>query len=75
MLFEELGLSEYNVTYVPKVYGDYVISILWANQHVPGSPFKSVVLGPPDAAKCVLSGLRLTPKKFDQKVTGIRSNK
>lgn len=55
-LVEDLGLGEYNVSYVPNVFGDYVISVTWAEQHVPGSPYRAVVLGPPDATKCLLSG-------------------
>lgn len=55
-LIEDLGLGEYSINYVPNQFGDYVISVMWAEQHVPGSPFRSVVLGPPDGAKCVLSG-------------------
>ena len=44
------------MSYVPTQFGDYIISVTWAEQHVPGSPFKAVVLGPPDVTKCALSG-------------------
>ncbi|XP_063687121.1 filamin-B-like isoform X2 [Bolinopsis microptera] len=55
-LIEDLGLGEYSVTYVPNQFIDLIISVTWAEQHVPGSPFKAVVLGPPDATRCVVSG-------------------
>ena len=53
---EDLGLGEHAVSYVPNQVGDYIVSVMWAGNHIPGSPFKSVALGPPDATKCVLSG-------------------
>ena len=53
---EDMGLGEYCITYLPPTHGDYVISVLWAEQHVPGSPFRPSVLGPAEPSKCIVSG-------------------
>ena len=54
----------YNVTYNPVVPGDYTISIKFAGQHIPGSPYNVRVGAAPgstsDASKCTSRGTGLT---------------
>ncbi|CAL8320227.1 unnamed protein product, partial [Gadus morhua 'NCC'] len=45
-----------SVTYLPPVVGEYDINILFAEQHVPGSPFKAVVRPAFDPAKVTAYG-------------------
>lgn len=34
------GANEYNVNYMVKERGDYILIIKWGEDHVPGSPYK-----------------------------------
>jgi filamin len=45
-----------SVTYLPPVVGEYDINILFAEQHVPGSPFKAAVRPAFDPAKVTAYG-------------------
>lgn len=35
--------DQYNVTYVVKERGDYVLAVKWGDEHIPGSPFHVTV--------------------------------
>ena len=37
------GRNQYNVSYVVKERGDYVMFVKWGEDHVPGSPFHVTV--------------------------------
>uniref|UniRef100_A0A8U7NN68 Filamin B n=1 Tax=Corvus moneduloides TaxID=1196302 RepID=A0A8U7NN68_CORMO len=38
-----LGSHQYNVAYVVKERGDYVLAVKWGDEHIPGSPFHVAV--------------------------------
>uniref|UniRef100_A0A8B9VP85 Filamin B n=1 Tax=Anas zonorhyncha TaxID=75864 RepID=A0A8B9VP85_9AVES len=40
---KHLGSHQYNVTYVVKERGDYVLAVKWGDEHIPGSPFHITV--------------------------------
>uniref|UniRef100_A0A8C9ERW4 Filamin B n=1 Tax=Pavo cristatus TaxID=9049 RepID=A0A8C9ERW4_PAVCR len=40
---KHLGNHQYNVTYVVKERGDYVLAVKWGDEHIPGSPFHVTV--------------------------------
>ncbi|XP_044307316.1 filamin-B isoform X3 [Varanus komodoensis] len=40
---KHLGNHQYNVTYVVKEKGDYILAVKWGEQHIPGSPFHVTV--------------------------------
>lgn len=40
---KHLGSHQYNVTYVVKERGDYVLAVKWGDEHIPGSPFHVTV--------------------------------
>nr|XP_056708855.1 filamin-B isoform X2 [Euleptes europaea] len=40
---KHLGNHQYNVTYVVKEKGDYILAVKWGEEHVPGSPFHVTV--------------------------------
>ena len=61
----EDGVTEY--TYLPKENGEYVITVKFGGDQIPGSRFHVNVEPPTDASKCVASGPGLEP-------TGVRVN-
>lgn len=34
------GRNNYNVSYVVRERGDYILIVKWGDDHIPGSPFK-----------------------------------
>uniref|UniRef100_A0A8C0IRR1 Filamin B n=1 Tax=Chelonoidis abingdonii TaxID=106734 RepID=A0A8C0IRR1_CHEAB len=40
---KHLGNHQYNVTYVVKERGDYILAVKWGEAHIPGSPFHVTV--------------------------------
>ncbi|XP_066474121.1 filamin-B isoform X2 [Tiliqua scincoides] len=40
---KHLGNHQYNVTYVIKEKGDYILAVKWGEEHIPGSPFHVTV--------------------------------
>ncbi|KAL8212536.1 UNVERIFIED_CONTAM: hypothetical protein K2H54_050177 [Gekko kuhli] len=40
---KHLGNQQYNVTYVVKEKGDYILAVKWGEEHIPGSPFHVTV--------------------------------
>jgi len=53
---KEYPMHKYNVVFTPPEEDTYSISILWAENHIPGSPFTTTLIpkGNPDASKCRL---------------------
>ncbi|XP_059185463.1 LOW QUALITY PROTEIN: filamin-B [Centropristis striata] len=43
VLVKHLGNLQYNVSYMLKERGNYVLVVMWGNDHVPGSPFQVTV--------------------------------
>lgn len=39
IIVKHLGNRLYNVTYLLKDRGDYVLVVKWGDEHIPGSPF------------------------------------
>ncbi|XP_054990702.1 filamin-B isoform X2 [Sorex araneus] len=40
---KHVGNQQYNVTYVVKEKGDYLLAVKWGEEHIPGSPFHVTV--------------------------------
>uniref|UniRef100_A0A8C6DW88 Filamin B n=1 Tax=Moschus moschiferus TaxID=68415 RepID=A0A8C6DW88_MOSMO len=40
---KHVGNQQYNVTYVVKERGDYILAVKWGEEHIPGSPFHVTV--------------------------------
>ncbi|XP_060095708.1 filamin-B isoform X2 [Heteronotia binoei] len=40
---KHLGNQQYNVTYVVKEKGNYILAVKWGEEHIPGSPFRVTV--------------------------------
>ena len=55
------GDGSCDVTYLPPDPGDYVINILFADEHIPGSPFKARISYPFDASKVKVEGPGIEP--------------
>uniref|UniRef100_A0A672SP19 Filamin C n=1 Tax=Sinocyclocheilus grahami TaxID=75366 RepID=A0A672SP19_SINGR len=53
---QDNGDGTCSVVYLPTEAGDYNISILYGEAHIPGSPFKAVVKPTLDAGKVIVSG-------------------
>ena len=53
---KEYPIHKHNVVFTPPEEDTYSISILWAENHIPGSPFSTTLIpkGKPDASKCRL---------------------
>ena len=51
------GDGNYTITYVAPSSGQYLINVLYGGEHMPGSPFRSIVQPRPDATKCEVTGL------------------
>ena len=63
------GNGSCSVTYLPTEPGDYQINILFADQHIPGSPFTAYVKPSFDASKVHASGNGLEHAKVGEKST------
>ena len=50
------GDGKYNIAYLVHKQGAYLISILMADVHIPGSPFKLNAMPGPEASKCRIYG-------------------
>lgn len=37
------GQNNYNVNYLVRERGDYILIVKWGDDHIPGSPFKAEV--------------------------------
>ncbi|XP_028307385.1 filamin-C [Gouania willdenowi] len=53
---QDNGDGSCSVSYLPTEPGEYTINILFADQHIPGSPFKSLVHAVFDSSKVTASG-------------------
>ncbi|XP_026779509.2 filamin-C isoform X8 [Pangasianodon hypophthalmus] len=53
---QDNGDGSCSVSYLPTEPGEYAINILFADQHVPGSPFKAMVQSVFDPSKVTVSG-------------------
>uniref|UniRef100_A0A8C5CJR9 Calponin-homology (CH) domain-containing protein n=1 Tax=Gadus morhua TaxID=8049 RepID=A0A8C5CJR9_GADMO len=63
---QDNGDGSCSVSYLPTEAGDYAINILFADQHIPGSPFKSAVRPAFDPSKVTASGPGLERAKEDE---------
>ncbi|XP_029681359.1 filamin-C isoform X2 [Takifugu rubripes] len=63
---QDNGDGSCSVSYLPTEPGEYAINILFAEQHVPGSPFKAVVQSPFDPSKVTVSGPGLERGKVNE---------
>lgn len=43
VLVKHLGTLQYNVSYVLKERGNYILVVKWGDDHIPGSPFHVTV--------------------------------
>ncbi|CAL8242354.1 unnamed protein product [Merluccius merluccius] len=66
---QDNGDGSCSVSYLPTEAGDYAINILFADQHIPGSPFKAAVQPAFDPSKVTVSGPGLERGKADE--TGV----
>ncbi|XP_078677453.1 filamin-C-like isoform X42 [Branchiostoma floridae x Branchiostoma belcheri] len=58
---KDRGDGTCSVSYWPEDVGDYSINIMYADQHIPGSPFPARVVPAHDASKVKASGPGLSP--------------
>lgn len=63
---QDNGDGSCSVSYLPTEPGEYAINILFAEQHVPGSPFKAVVQSVFDPSKVKASGPGLERGKVNK---------
>ncbi|XP_046728605.1 filamin-A isoform X11 [Silurus meridionalis] len=63
---QDNGDGSCSVSYLPTEPGEYAINILFADQHVPGSPFKAMVQSVFDPNKVTVSGPGLERGKVDE---------
>ncbi|KAM6962064.1 filamin-C-like isoform 3-T3 [Tautogolabrus adspersus] len=63
---QDNGDGSCSVSYLPTEPGEYAINILFAEQHIPGSPFKAVVQSVFDPSKVTASGPGLERGKVDE---------
>ncbi|XP_027007250.2 filamin-A isoform X7 [Tachysurus fulvidraco] len=63
---QDNGDGSCSVSYLPTEPGEYAINILFADQHVPGSPFKAMVQSVFDPSKVTVSGPGLERGKVDE---------
>lgn len=63
---QDNGDGSCSVSYLPTEPGEYAINILFAEQHVPGSPFKAVVQSPFDPSQVTVSGPGLERGKVNE---------
>lgn len=43
IMVKHMGSMQYNVSYVLKERGNYVLAVKWGDEHIPGSPFHVTV--------------------------------
>lgn len=43
IMVKHMGSMQYNVSYVLKERGNYVLAVKWGDEHIPGSPFHITV--------------------------------
>ncbi|XP_019753210.1 filamin-C-like isoform X3 [Hippocampus comes] len=63
---QDNGDGSCSVSYLPTEPGEYNINILFADQHIPGSPFKAAVQSPFDPSRVTASGPGLEQGKAHQ---------
>ncbi|KAM6987094.1 filamin-C isoform 14-T14 [Aplochiton taeniatus] len=63
---QDNGDGSCSVSYLPTEPGEYAINILFAEQHIPGSPFKAAVQSVFDPSKVTASGPGLERGKADE---------
>ncbi|KAM4570007.1 filamin-C-like isoform 1-T1 [Odontesthes bonariensis] len=63
---QDNGDGSCSVSYLPTEPGEYAINILFAEQHIPGSPFKAVVQSVFDPSKVTASGPGLVQGKVNE---------
>lgn len=63
---QDNGDGSCSVSYLPTEPGEYAINILFAEQHVPGSPFKAVVQSLFDPSQVTVSGPGLERGKVNE---------
>ncbi|XP_023206075.1 filamin-C isoform X3 [Xiphophorus maculatus] len=63
---QDNGDGSCSVSYLPTELGEYTINILFAEQHVPGSPFKAAVQAAFDPSKVIASGPGLERGKVNE---------
>uniref|UniRef100_A0A3Q3BKT5 Filamin C, gamma b (actin binding protein 280) n=1 Tax=Kryptolebias marmoratus TaxID=37003 RepID=A0A3Q3BKT5_KRYMA len=63
---QDNGDGSCSVSYLPTEPGEYAINILFADQHVPGSPFKAVVKSMFNPSKVMASGPGLERGKVNE---------
>ncbi|XP_069543919.1 filamin-C-like isoform X5 [Brachyistius frenatus] len=63
---QDNGDGSCSVSYLPTEPGEYAINILFADQHIPGSPFKAAVQSVFDPSKVTASGPGLERGKEDE---------
>ncbi|XP_047194519.1 filamin-C isoform X3 [Hippoglossus stenolepis] len=63
---QDNGDGSCSVSYLPTEPGEYAINILFADQHIPGSPFKAVVHTAFDPSKVTASGPGLERGKVNE---------
>ncbi len=40
ILVKHMGNMQYNISYVLKERGNYILAVKWGEEHIPGSPFQ-----------------------------------
>ncbi|XP_053718004.1 filamin-C isoform X2 [Synchiropus splendidus] len=63
---QDNGDGSCSVSYLPTEPGEYAINILFADQHIPGSPFKAMVQSEFDPSKVTASGSGLERGKVNE---------
>uniref|UniRef100_A0A7N8XKF1 Filamin C, gamma b (actin binding protein 280) n=1 Tax=Mastacembelus armatus TaxID=205130 RepID=A0A7N8XKF1_9TELE len=63
---QDNGDGSCSVSYLPTEPGEYAINILFADQHIPGSPFKAIVQSVFDPTKVTASGPGLERGKVNE---------
>ncbi|XP_054475301.1 filamin-A-like isoform X2 [Anoplopoma fimbria] len=66
---QDNGDGTCSVFYLPTESGEYAINILFAEQHIPGSPFKAAVRSALDPSKVTASGPGLEKAKAGESAT------
>uniref|UniRef100_A0A8C5N1M7 Filamin-C-like n=1 Tax=Gouania willdenowi TaxID=441366 RepID=A0A8C5N1M7_GOUWI len=66
---QDNGDGTCSVTYLPTEAGEYAINILFAEQHIPGSPFKAAIRPAFDPSKVTASGPGLEKAKAGETAT------
>uniref|UniRef100_A0A3Q1GK76 Filamin C, gamma a (actin binding protein 280) n=1 Tax=Acanthochromis polyacanthus TaxID=80966 RepID=A0A3Q1GK76_9TELE len=66
---QDNGDGTCSVSYLPTEAGEYAINILYAEQHIPGSPFKAAVRPALDPGKVTASGPGLEKAKAGEPAT------